>query len=107
MEDSFNASGRARARKRKSIVLARQSARPLSESAINQMAVPMALANEAAQGNISKQAKDGWSGVDGFDNASGKKLSTTQKAIGITVATIIIGGALVFAIVKLRKKKSK
>lgn len=107
MEDSFNASGRARARKRKAMTMARQGARTAAESAVNPMAIPKALAQEASQGKISAQAKEAWSGVDGFDNATGKKLTKNQKMIGIAAATIIIGGALVFAIVKMRKKKGK
>lgn len=97
-EDSFNANGRRQSRIRKNIQITKPKAKGTPLPLANQ------LANEASKGTISEQANQGWSNIDGFDNASGKKFSTEQKIGLIIVAAVAIVGGTMFAISKMNKK---
>lgn len=99
-EDSFNASGRRKGRNKKAITIAKKAA-----VASTPIGLTAQLADEATKGAISKQVKEGWSNIDGFDNASGKKFTSNQKIAAIIIATVVIVGGAVLIIKKLGKKK--
>ncbi len=104
MEDSFNAAGRARGRKRKEIALVSKKAAEGAD-AEGADSIPSEMAKAARHGRISRQAKEAWSGVDGFDNADGKKMTSTQKIFAIGIASFVIFGGILFAISKFGGKK--
>ncbi len=106
-EDQFNASGKHKgagkhgARNKKIIQIAKDGPAEGTPQSL-----PMQLADEASRNGISRQAKEGWSGIDGFDNATGKKLSDGKKALLIGGAALALAGLVYFITTRMDKKKA-